>query len=156
MSLRALPVQEERHEAFVLSTDPHKLDVSAIHAFLTTDSYWAAGIALDTVRRAIDHSICAGLYQGERQVGFARLVTDTATFAWLADVYVLPELRGRKLGVALVDFTLRHPVLAGMKRVMLGTRDAHDLYRRFGFEDLGAGLFLEKRSPDPYGAAPKE
>jgi GNAT superfamily N-acetyltransferase len=125
-----------RRDGYEISTDPSRLDRQAIHAFLRT-SYWARGVDLDTVNRAIDHSLPFGLYTSEGdQAGFARAVTDTARFAWLADVFVLPEHRGKGLGVWLVETVLSHPDLTGL-RIILGTSDAHTLYERFGFTRVG-------------------
>jgi len=126
-------------DGFTVATDPARLDVDAIHAFLTT-SYWSEGIPRDIVERALRGSLCFGLYQGEeegeRQVGLARVVTDAATFAYLCDVYVLPELRGRGLGRWLMACVMEHPDLQGLRRFNLVTRDAHELYRPFGFTEI--------------------
>ena len=96
------------------------------------------------MRRSVEHSLPFGLYRGGRQIGFARVVTDRATFAWLADVFVLDEFRGEGLGKWLVETILSHPELRGLRRWTLGTRDAHELYRRFGFAETPAGFFMEK------------
>ncbi len=120
---------------FTVSTDPARLDVDAVHAFLTT-SYWAEGIPRETVERSLRNSLCFGLYEEERQVGLARVITDLATYAYLCDVYVLPEKRGRGLGKLLMRGVMEHPDLAGLRRFMLITRDAHELYRPFGFNGL--------------------
>lgn len=129
---------------FTISDDRARLDVATIHEFLSTQAYWAKGRHIEVVRRAIENSLPFGLYKGERQIGFARAVTDYATFAWLADVYVLDEFRGHGLGVWLVDTALAHPDLQGLRRWILATRDAHELYRRFGFKAASAELFMEK------------
>jgi GNAT superfamily N-acetyltransferase len=118
---------------YTISTDPARLDLVAVHAFLTR-SYWAAGIPMDTVRRAAEHSLCFGIYRGDEQVGFARVVTDRSTFGYLADVYVLEAHRGVGLGKWLVQTILDHPDLQGVRRLMLVTRDAGPLYAQFGFE----------------------
>jgi GNAT superfamily N-acetyltransferase len=128
-----------RRDGYEISTDPDRLDRAAIHAFLFT-SYWARGVDLATVNQAIDNSLPFGLYSADgAQAGFARVVTDTARFAWLADVFVLPEERGRGLGVWLVQTVLTHPDLTGL-RMVLGTDDAHGLYERFGFTRSGPRL----------------
>lgn len=128
----------ERHrEGFTVSTDPARLDVDAIHAFLTT-SYWAEGIPRETVERSLERSLCFGLYEGDSQVGLARVITDAATFAYLCDVYVLPERRGLGLGRWLMQCVMDHPGLAGLRRFMLVTQDAHELYRSFGFTALAS------------------
>lgn len=120
---------------FAVSTDPARLDVDAVHAFLTT-SYWAEGIPRDIVERSLHNSLCFGLYEGERQIGLARVITDLATYAYLCDVYVLPGRRGQGLGKLLMRGVMGHPDLAGVRRFMLVTRDAHELYRPFGFSGL--------------------
>lgn len=128
-------IYERHREKFRVSTDPARLDVDAVHAFLST-SYWAQGIPRETVARALRNSLCFGLYEEDSQVGLARMVTDRATFAYLCDVYVLPERRGLGLGRWLIQCVMDHPDLAGLRRLILVTRDAHDLYRSFGFKEL--------------------
>ncbi len=115
-----------------MSTDPARLDLDVIHSFLTT-SYWAAGIPRETVGRSLAHSLCFGLYDGDAQVGMARVVSDYATFAYLADVFVLESHRGQGLGRWIVGCVMAHPDLQGLRVWRLATRDAHGLYRRFGF-----------------------
>ena len=116
----------------VVDTDPERLDVGVIHGFLR-GSYWAAGIPLEVVQRSIAGSLCFGLYDGDAQVGFARVVTDRATFAYLCDVFVLESRQGQRLGTFLMECLMAHPDLRGLRRFSLATRDAHALYRRFGF-----------------------
>jgi GNAT superfamily N-acetyltransferase len=130
-------IVERHHGTVLISTDPTRVDVAAAHAFLT-DSYWAEGRSLATQQRAIEHShLVAGAYdEQDRQVGFARMVTDLATYAWLCDVYVLPEARSTGLGIELVRTIVEHPDVAGVKWQFLATADAHDLYARFGYEPL--------------------
>lgn len=135
---------------FEISTDPARVDVPAVHAFLTA-SYWAKGIPRETVEHSIQNSLCFGVYHGQRQVGFARVITDRATFAYLADVYVLPELRGRGLAKWLMECILAHPDLQGLRRWSLATRDAHRLYEKFGFRALQAPeRWMEKHDPSVY------
>jgi GNAT superfamily N-acetyltransferase len=122
-------------DGFVISTDGRRLDRDAIHDFLRK-SYWAAGIPRDVLDRSIDHALCFGLYEGPRQVGFARVITDRATFAYLSDVYILEEYRGRGLATWLMEAVLEHPDLQGLRRWMLATQDAHGLYRKVGFTEL--------------------
>jgi ribosomal protein S18 acetylase RimI-like enzyme len=129
------PISEKHRNGFTVSTDPARLDVDAVHAFLTT-SYWAEGIPRATVQRSLRNSLCFGLYEGDRQVGLARVITDGATFGYLCDVYVLPELRGRGLGTWLMECVMSHPDLQGLRRFSLVTRDAHELYRPFGFTEV--------------------
>jgi GNAT superfamily N-acetyltransferase len=119
----------------VISTDPAKLDRRTIHRFLA-GSYWAEGIPLSVVDRSIQHSLAFGLYDGAAQVGFARVITDRATFAYLADVFVLESHRGRGLARWLMEAIRSHPDLQGLRRWVLATRDAHGLYARFGFRSL--------------------
>ena len=120
---------------YAISTDVQRLDVPAIHAFLSR-SYWSPGIPLALVQRAIDHSLCFGLFHRDEQVGFGRVVTDRASFAYLADVYVLEAHRGRGLSKWLIEVVRAHPDLQGLRRFLLATRDAHELYRQFGFKEL--------------------
>ncbi len=150
------PRQWRRGE-FTISTDPSRLDRAAIAAFLTT-SYWATGVPRSVVDRAIDGSLSFGLFEGARQIGFARVVTDRATFAYLADVYVLEEYRGRGLALWMMETIRAHPELQKLRRWMLATRDAHALYRKVGFVALAQPeRLMEIADPDIYrrgGAAP--
>jgi GNAT superfamily N-acetyltransferase len=116
-----------------IHTERGRLDVDAIHAFLTR-SYWAAGVTRERVAKSLEGSLCFGLFDGERQIGFARVVTDRVTFGYLCDVYVLEEYRGRGLGKRLVEAVRAHPDLRTLRRLLLKTRDAHGLYEQFGFE----------------------
>jgi GNAT superfamily N-acetyltransferase len=137
---------------YEISTDPARLDIAAIHAYLTR-SYWSPGIPYAIVERAARNSLCFGLYEkaGGSQVGLTRVVTDHATFAYLCDVYVLEEHRGHGLGKFLLSTVMSHPALTGARRAMLGTRDAHGLYRQFGFTDAtGTSILMEIVRQDPY------
>jgi GNAT superfamily N-acetyltransferase len=129
---------ERRHADHVICTDPARVDLAAVHRYLSGESYWAAGRSLDTQRRAIEHSaLVAGAYDADgRQVGFGRMVTDLATYAWLADVFVLESARGGGLGSALVETIVEHPDVADVRWQFLATRDAHELYARFGYTAL--------------------
>jgi GNAT superfamily N-acetyltransferase len=129
-----MPHEWHRGE-YTISTDPARLDLDVVHAFLTR-SYWSEGISRDIVERAVARSLNFGLYRGDVQVAFARVVTDYATFAYLADVFVVEEERGRKLGVWLVETLHAHPELQGLRLWLLGTRDAHSLYEKVGFTPL--------------------
>lgn len=135
---------------YLISTDPTRLDLVAVHAYLAR-SYWAAGIPFEVVRRAAEHSFCFGVYHGGEQIGFARVITDRATFGYLADVYVLQEHRGMGIGKWLVETVLAHPDLQGLRRFMLVTRDAAGLYTRYGFQppEEPSGI-LQIRKPNPY------
>jgi RimJ/RimL family protein N-acetyltransferase len=119
-----------------ISTDRSRLDVALIHRFLSTESYWAHGRSRETVERSIVNSLCVGAYAGGQQVGFARVATDRAVFAYLMDVFVLPEHRGQGIGKQLVAAVLAHPELQGLRLIALRTSDAHELYARFGFAPL--------------------
>jgi GNAT superfamily N-acetyltransferase len=141
---------ERSLNGFSVSSDPARLDLDAIHAFLST-SYWAEGIPRQTLERALRNSLCFGLYEGDRQIGLARVITDAATFAYLCDVYVLPEWRGRRLGRWLMECVMEHPDLQGIRRFSLVTRDAHELYRPFGFTEIGSpGGHMEIARPGLY------
>jgi GNAT superfamily N-acetyltransferase len=142
---------EARRDEYVISTDPARLDHEAIWRFLQT-TYWAAGVPRDDVERSIEHSLAFGLYAPHgAQAGFARVVTDRARFAWLADVFVLPAHRGRGLGVWLVGTVVAQPELARL-RFLLATADAHGLYERFGFRPLPGGTMLERAAGAPPAA----
>jgi GNAT superfamily N-acetyltransferase len=132
---------EWRRGEYSISTDRTRLDINAIHDFLGNASYWAQGRSLETVQRSVEHSLPFGLYKGDRQIGFARVVTDYATFAWLADVYVLDEFRGEGLGKWLVEVVMAYPELLTLRRWILGTRDAHEIYRPFGFTEIDQPQF---------------
>ena len=140
-------------DRYEISTDPARLDIGAMHEYLTT-SYWSPGIPLETVQRAAHNSLCFGVYEiaTGRQVGLARVVTDHATFAYLCDVYVLQEHRGTGLGKRLMREVMAHPAITGARRTMLATRDAHGLYRQVGFADVGTSrTLMEIVKPDIYG-----
>jgi GNAT superfamily N-acetyltransferase len=127
---------ECKRDGYTISDDPARVDVAAVHRYLSEESYWARGIPRDTVERSLAGSIPFGLYRAGEFAGFARVVTDRATFAYLGDVFVLPAHRGRGLGVWLVETVLSHPDLQGLRGFMLATEDAHALYERFGFRTL--------------------
>ena len=126
---------ERTHGQFSISTDPARLDVQAIHAYLSR-AYWSEGIPIDIVEKSIKGSLCFGLFDGSRQIGLARVITDKATFAYLCDVYVLEEYRGQGLGKWLMEAVCSHPDLQNLRRFALVTRDAHGLYEKFGFTAL--------------------
>jgi GNAT superfamily N-acetyltransferase len=121
-----------------ISMERARMDVAAIHAFLSQESYWAKNVPRDVVQRALEHSLCVGAFDGDAQVGFARAITDYATFAYVADVYVLSSHRGQGLSKRLVDALVSHPDLHRIRRWHLVTRDAHALYAQFGFHALDA------------------
>jgi len=143
-----------RDDAFRISDDKRELDIALIHRYLSGEAYWSRGVPLDVVRRAIEHSLCFGAFVGDAQIGFARVVTDRATFAYLADVFVLPQHRARGVAKALVSAVLAHPELQGLRRFSLATRDAHGLYAQFGFTPpKRPQTLMERLDPDIYQRA---
>jgi GNAT superfamily N-acetyltransferase len=137
----------ERGE-YLITTDRSRLDVALIHNFLSKETYWAVGRSVEVVKRSFDSSLCFGIHKKTEQVGFARVVTDFATFAWLADVFVVPEHRGHGLAKWLMEVILAHPELQGFRRWVLATKDAHSLYAQFGFIPLHRPERWMER-PDP-------
>lgn len=144
---------EQQRGTYVITTDSARFDIDAIHAYLTR-SYWAEGIPRAIVERSLRGSLGFALLHGAAQVGFARVISDRATFAYLADVYVLEEHRGRGLSKWLVEVVLAHPELQGLRRFLLGTRDAHGLYARYGFAPPARPeMFMEIARPGLYKSA---
>ena len=145
--------------SYSLTATRRRIDVDAVHAFLTR-SFWAPGISKELVAKSIEHSLCFGVFDKEAQVAFARVVTDYSTYAYLCDVYVLEEYRGRGLGKWMMEFVMNHPELQGLRRFQLVTRDAHGLYTRFGFappanpelqmEIFRPGLYSGQISPEGF------
>lgn len=128
-----------------ISTNKSELDIQLIHGFLSNSSYWGRGRSIETVKVSIENSLCFGLYNEGGQVGFSRVITDFATFAWMADVFVFESFRGQGLGKWLVSVVMAHPQLQGLRRWLLATRDAHELYRRFGFREItGSNPFMSR------------
>jgi len=123
-------------EDIIIKSGKQEMDVPAIHQFLSEDSYWAKGISFELVDRSLDNSFCVGAFANGKQIGFARLITDYCTFGYLADVYVLPELRGRGISKKLLSFIIGQPWSKRLRRMMLNTSDGHGLYRQFGFREL--------------------
>lgn len=137
-------------DGYRISSESTAMDVDAIHAYLTR-SYWAEGIPRELVERSVRGSLCFGLFSEREQIGFARVITDRATFAYLCDVYVLEAHRGRGLSKWLMEVVLAHPDLQGLRRFLLATRDAHDLYWRYGFAPTARPeRFMEMVRPDIY------
>ncbi len=134
---------------YTVSTDKTKLELDVIHGFLFT-CYWSKGVPREVVARSLEHSLCFGVYKGREQVGLARVVTDYATFVYVADVFVLEVHRGRGLSVALMDAVVNHPDLAGVRTWLLLTSDAHGLYRKFGFEVFENERVMRRKVPYPY------
>lgn len=136
---------------FEIDTDRSRLQVDVIQAFLRDESYWARERTLEQTKTAIENSICFGLYLGERQIGFARVVSDKATFAYVGDVFVIEEFRGRGLSKWLMQVIVEYPELQGLRRWVLATRDAHGLYRQFDFAELRfPERWMEKTAPNAY------
>jgi GNAT superfamily N-acetyltransferase len=130
---------EYRRDGYLISTDEARLDLELIHEFLSHSTYWAEGRPLAVVQKSIENSLCFGVYTGAQQVGFARVVTDRATFAWLCDLFVVEAYRGQGLGKWLVECIVAHPDLQTLRIFLLATRDAHELYRRYGgFQEIAA------------------
>jgi GNAT superfamily N-acetyltransferase len=136
---------------FTISTERDRLQIEAIHKFLSEESYWAQNRTQNQTATAIKNSLPFGVYKGENQIGFARVVTDYATFAYLGDVYILEEFRGRGLSKWLMETIVDHPDLQGFRRWVLATRDAHALYEKFGFHALvHPDRWMEKPAPNAY------
>ena len=141
---------EWRREEYIVSTEPSRIDLDVVHGFLST-CYWAEGIPREVVARSIEHALCFGLYHGDRQIGFARVITDRATFAYLGDVFVLDAYRGRGLAAWLMEVVHAHPELQGLRRWVLLTRDAHALYRKTGYAALAKPeRYMERWTPNVY------
>ena len=138
-------MEEWSRGAYQISTDPARLNIAMIYEYLSTSSYWATGRPLEVVRRGIENSLPFGVFKGTEQAGFARVVTDYATFAWLCDVFVLPAFQGQGLGKWLIGVIVAHPRLQGLRRWVLTTKDAHGLYAQCGFTELHAPeRFMER------------
>lgn len=138
-------------DSFRISTDPALLDLEVIYHYLSTESYWAQGIPFETFKTSVDHSLNFGLYDGDRQIGYARIVSDFATVAYLGDVFVLSEYRGRGLSKWLMATVMAHPNLQGLRRWILLTRDAHGLYKQHGWQTIASpDRWMEKHQPDVY------
>lgn len=125
-----------KRDAYLISTDKRKLDIDAIHEFLSTKAYWCLNIPKDKVITAIENSLCFGVYHNDGQVGFARIITDFSTIAYLGDVYILEAYRGKGISKWLMETIMNHPQLKGLRRWILLTGDAHELYRKFGWTDI--------------------
>ena len=142
-----------KEEKYIVSEEQGKLDLIMVHGYLSKESYWARGIPEETFRRSVKNSLCFGIYTPTEQVGFARVVTDKATFAYLADVFIIPAFRGKGLSRRLLDYIVNFEDLQGLRRWVLGTADAHGLYMKYGFTPLGKPeRCMEKHNPDVYKA----
>jgi GNAT superfamily N-acetyltransferase len=137
-----------------ITTDPAAIDFDVVHGFLSREAYWCRGVPAETLRKAIANSLCFSALAEGAQVGFARVVTDRATYAYLCDVFVVPDARGEGVGKALMDAVLAHPDLQGLRRFALATADAHSLYARYGFETLSRPeRFMEIYRPEVYAGS---
>ena len=146
-----LPNMEINDNGFIFSDDRNLVDVNAVHHYLSTQSYWAQNIPIETVKKSIENSLCFGIYKDGSQVGFARWITDRATFAYLCDVYVVEHFRGLGLSKKLMSLMLFHPDLQGLRTYSLATLDAHSLYAQFGFKSVSAPeKLMEIRVHDIY------
>lgn len=144
-------ILEWENDHYLLSTDKHKIELQVVHSYLCNESYWARGIPIETVKRSIDHSLCFGIYYENKQVGFARIISDFTTFAYLADVFVLPAHRGKGLSKWLMQIIMSYPDLQGLRRFLLTTMDAHELYRQYGFAEYPQPERMMSRNvPDIY------
>jgi len=143
---------EWKKEQYTISTEKEKLDMVMIHHFLYTTAYWAVGRPMSIVRKSIENSLCFGLYDGDEQVGFSRLVTDFATFGWLCDVFILPSHRGRGLGKWLMECIMEHPDVKGLRRILLSSRDSKEFYMKSaGFRPLHyPDNWMEKFTDTPF------
>jgi GNAT superfamily N-acetyltransferase len=140
---------------FSVFTDPSRVDFDFVHTFLSTEAPWSLGVPREKLARALAHSVCFSLYRGPRQIGFARAITDTATFAYLDDVFVLADYRGQGLGGWMLECVLAHPELQGLKRFSLGTRDAQGFYAQHGWQPLRYPHWhLERMAPGFYPPLP--
>jgi GNAT superfamily N-acetyltransferase len=145
-----MEITEWKKGKYLLSTDKSKIDIEIVHRFLA-HSYWAESIPLDVVQKSIDNSLCFAIYHRQKLAGFARVISDFATFAYLADVFILPEERGKGLSKWLMETIMNHPQLQGLRRFTLATRDAHGLYERFGFTLFDKPeRWMQKHDPDVY------
>ncbi len=142
---------EWSHGEYTITTNKSRIDINAVHHFLTNSSYWAAGISKETVERSINGSLCFSMLHGDKQVGFARVITDEATFAYLADVFVLNEYRGKGLSKWLMQTIINYPTIQCLRRFMLSTKDAHGLYAQYGFKPLNnVERWMVIHKPDVY------
>ncbi len=129
-------IEEFLHDEFLLSSDPKKLDIDIIHRYLNKHSYWAQNIPLNVVERSLNNSLCFGLYRNKTQIGLVRVITDRATFAYLADTFIIDEYQGKGLGIWMIETVMKSSELQGLRRWQLSTRDAHKFYQKLGFQSL--------------------
>ncbi len=142
---------EWQHEEFVISTDKARLQLDLIHRYLSEESYWAQGRSLEATQKAIENSLCFGVYEADKQAGFARVITDKATFAYLGDVFILPRHQKKGLSKRLMEAILAHPELQNLRRWILATKDAHGLYAQYDFTPLKfPERWMERPAPWAY------
>jgi GNAT superfamily N-acetyltransferase len=135
---------------FIITTDKSKINLEYVHDFLS-GSYWSAGIPVQTVKKAVEGSLCFGVYHNDKQIGFARMITDSATFAYLADVFIDQNYRGKGLSKWLMEVIMAHPDLQGLRRIMLATKGAHGLYKKYGFTPItGVERWMQIHNADVY------
>lgn len=145
-----MKIEEFTRDNYLISTDIQKLDLAIIHNFLT-NSYWSKGITIEKVKRSIEHSLCFGVYEGTKQIGFARVITDYTIFGYLADVFIIEEYRGNGLSKWLMECVVNHPEIQDLRSWMLATKDAHSLYEKYGFKKIEEpGKYMSKKNPDFY------
>ena len=138
---------------YCISTDKQKINTRLVHEYLSQQSYWSLGISLPVVIKTVENSLCFGIYKNEKQVGFTRVISDFATYAYLADVFVLPPERGKGLSKWLMKIILGHPELKGLRRFVLATKDAHGLYEQFGFKIYAnPEMLMSIYNPDVYSS----
>ena len=141
----------ENQQDFYISTDKSKMDIEIIHKYLSEESYWAKGISKEIVEKSVAHSFCFGVFYHDRQVGFAKVITDFTTIAYLGDVFTLDEFRGLGLSKLLMETIMHHPELQGLRRWILLTADAHELYRKFGWSNINdPSRWMEVHTKNPY------
>ena len=144
-------ILEYKKDEYTISTDKSRLDISTIHRYLSEEAYWSPGIPLEIVERGIANSLCFGVYYGEALAGFARVISDYASFAYLCDVFILQPFRGQGLGKWLMACVMSHPALQGLRNYLLFTKDAHGLYAHYGFTSVAnPERIMVKRDPDIY------
>lgn len=150
-----MQIEKWLKQSFEINTDPAQLQIAKIHRFLSQEAYWSLDIPFQTVEKAIKGSRCFGVFDRSNgsleQIGFARVISDGATFAWLCDVYIEQQCRGLGLSKWLMESLMSHPALIGLRRVCLATKDAHKLYEKYGFEVTATpGNWLEIKDNDLY------
>lgn len=147
-----MEILEVSRNGFVISTDKSRLDIAAMHDFLSKEAYWSLNVPIAIIAKTVENALNFGLYEGEKQIGYAKIISDYATIAYLGDVYVLPEYRGRGLSKWLMETVHSHPQLQGLRRWILLTGDAHGLYRQFGWTDIAAPeKWMERHDKNVYG-----